>query len=577
LRVDVGQVLGRGDFQQLDGLGVAQLATDALAHVELDEARRGDFVTGHTHADAVGNQVTFLEVTEGQREGIGGHCRHVFSFGNAVTQECGRLAYRQRRLPQVLIGGVLVLPHDGQHQLVGEPVGIAPIPCAHTVNQVIKHVGAGRHGGSLAGGDVLQRAKGAGGVGGRHRGGASQDAGGLFGAVASDKGGTFSAGDGFHRAVNQPTFDIKEEVVQRLFRGLGLGAGHAEGGRDFSHVRRVGLVAGIALAKPLKTGAIDVEQLFVIGAANQAHGSQLADGRNVDGQPGDGALDHFGKCITTGRTRAGDDLGRPGFTCVGALLGFQGFGGLAGALLNLAVARIPHPVEEGIFVGQSFSGFARLTVTSAGQYARAGQLGFELFELGLGFSHAVDVLIHAGQLGVQLGSAFAGLDGFDAGIVGFLVFIERVEIPSPPKHLGVEARKEWKRIAPLLEELGLISGLDRAALALYCQAVGRLSELEMAFNGKVQGHVDTGMSYPDAVFAASRVVTPSGYEQQSVIVNLIAGHRLQVHRHLAHFGLSPSARARVQPSNYVQPSLPGIEPAPNQNAASGFAKFSLVQ
>lgn len=153
----------------------------------------------------------------------------------------------------------------------------------------------------------------------------------------------------------------------------------------------------------------------------------------------------------------------------------------------------------------------------------------------------------------------------------------RVEIPSPPKHLGVEAKKEWKRIAPLLEELGLISGLDRAALALYCQAVGRLSELEMAFNGKVQGHVNEGMSYPDAVFAASRVVTPSGYEQQSVIVNLIAGHRLQVHRHLAHFGLSPAARARVQPSNYVQPSLPGIDPAPSQNAASGFAKFSLVQ
>lgn len=151
----------------------------------------------------------------------------------------------------------------------------------------------------------------------------------------------------------------------------------------------------------------------------------------------------------------------------------------------------------------------------------------------------------------------------------------RVEIPSPPRHLGQEARKEWKRITPLLEELGLISGLDRAALALYCQAVGRLSELEMAFAGKVERYVaDEKMSYADAVFAASRVITPSGYEQQSVIVNLIAGHRLQVHRHLAHFGLSPAARARVQPSNYVQPSLPGIDPAPNQQAVTGFAKFN---
>ncbi len=149
----------------------------------------------------------------------------------------------------------------------------------------------------------------------------------------------------------------------------------------------------------------------------------------------------------------------------------------------------------------------------------------------------------------------------------------RVEIPSAPKHLGQEAKKEWKRITPLLEDLGLISGLDRAALALYCQAVGRLSELEMAFNGKVQAKVDEGMSYCDAVFDASRSVTPSGYEQQSVIVNLIAGHRLQVHRHLAHFGLSPASRARVQPSNYVQPTLPGIEPAP-QHMPQGFAQFA---
>jgi P27 family predicted phage terminase small subunit len=151
----------------------------------------------------------------------------------------------------------------------------------------------------------------------------------------------------------------------------------------------------------------------------------------------------------------------------------------------------------------------------------------------------------------------------------------RIEIPSAPRHLGQEAKKEWKRIAPLLEDLGLISGLDRAALALYCQAVGRLSELEMAFNGKVDLLVAEGLSYPDAVFQASKTTTPSGYEQQSVIVQLIGSHRLQVHRHLAHFGLSPAARARVQPSNYAQPTLPGIDPKP-ESPASGFARFAVV-
>lgn len=153
----------------------------------------------------------------------------------------------------------------------------------------------------------------------------------------------------------------------------------------------------------------------------------------------------------------------------------------------------------------------------------------------------------------------------------------RVEIPSIPKHLGPEARKEWKRITPLLEELGLISGLDRAALALYCQAVGRLTDLETSFNSKVDLKVSEGMPYADAVYEASHSITPSGYAQQSVLTQLIKSQREQVNRYLMHFGLSPAARGRVQPSNYVQPTLPGIEPAPNAaNTPTGFAKFTLV-
>jgi P27 family predicted phage terminase small subunit len=150
----------------------------------------------------------------------------------------------------------------------------------------------------------------------------------------------------------------------------------------------------------------------------------------------------------------------------------------------------------------------------------------------------------------------------------------RIEIPSAPKHLGQEARKEWKRITPLLSELGLVSGLDRTALALYCQAAGRLAELETAFNGEVARLADGGIDYADAVYKASYSVTPSGYAQQSVIVQLIKSHREQVNRYLMHFGLSPAARGRVQPSNYVQPTLPGIEPGPSARPA-GFAMFAV--
>lgn len=148
-----------------------------------------------------------------------------------------------------------------------------------------------------------------------------------------------------------------------------------------------------------------------------------------------------------------------------------------------------------------------------------------------------------------------------------------IAVPDAPRHLGREARKEWKRITPLLEELGLISGLDRAALALYCQTAGRLAELETAFNRKVDQKVGAGMDYSDAVYEVSYATTPSGYAQQSVIVQLISRNREQLHRYLQHFGLSPAARGRVQPSNNIQLGLPGVDPKPE--APAGFAMFAV--
>ena len=147
-----------------------------------------------------------------------------------------------------------------------------------------------------------------------------------------------------------------------------------------------------------------------------------------------------------------------------------------------------------------------------------------------------------------------------------------IMIPAPPKHLAKSAVKEWRRITPILEELGLISGLDVAALSLYCQSYGRLVELEMAFNARVATQVEAGEQLHDAVLKTSIGITPSGYQQQSVIVQLIRSHREEVNRYLGHFGLSPAARARVTPSNYVQESLPGIEAAPTP--ATGFARFA---
>ena len=49
-----------------------------------------------------------------------------------------------------------------------------------------------------------------------------------------------------------------------------------------------------------------------------------------------------------------------------------------------------------------------------------------------------------------------------------------VEIPRCPAHLGAEAKREWKRVSRELAGYGLLTRIDRAALALYCEAWGAL-------------------------------------------------------------------------------------------------------
>jgi phage terminase small subunit len=54
----------------------------------------------------------------------------------------------------------------------------------------------------------------------------------------------------------------------------------------------------------------------------------------------------------------------------------------------------------------------------------------------------------------------------------------QAKIPTCPAHLSPSAKAEWKRLAHMLHRLGVITELDRAALAAYCQAYGRWVEAE---------------------------------------------------------------------------------------------------
>jgi len=47
------------------------------------------------------------------------------------------------------------------------------------------------------------------------------------------------------------------------------------------------------------------------------------------------------------------------------------------------------------------------------------------------------------------------------------------KIPTCPAHLDTKARNEWKRVAPLLDSVGIMTELDRSTLAAYCEAYSR--------------------------------------------------------------------------------------------------------
>ncbi len=112
----------------------------------------------------------------------------------------------------------------------------------------------------------------------------------------------------------------------------------------------------------------------------------------------------------------------------------------------------------------------------------------------------------------------------------------KVEIPSCPKHLGREARCEWKRIARELKALGLLSKIDRAGLAAYCVSWGRWVEAE----DKLREH-------------GTIVKSPNGFAVQSPFLSVANQAMRQMTKLLAEFGMTPSSRTRVH-------SLPTEEP-----------------
>lgn len=100
--------------------------------------------------------------------------------------------------------------------------------------------------------------------------------------------------------------------------------------------------------------------------------------------------------------------------------------------------------------------------------------------------------------------------------------------PRCPAWLEDEAKKEWKRMAKQLEQLGILTEIDMAAFAGYCQAYARWKEAEeyISENGMI-------------------MKAPSGYCQQVPQVSIAQTYLKIMNRFCEQFGLTPSARSRI--------------------------------
>src|SRR5512136_1273338 len=104
----------------------------------------------------------------------------------------------------------------------------------------------------------------------------------------------------------------------------------------------------------------------------------------------------------------------------------------------------------------------------------------------------------------------------------------KLEIPSCPRHIQGESRREWKRITKELGAVGLVTRVDRAAIAAYCEAYGRWTEAVSKLHEK-----------------GLLVKAPSGYPILNPYLSIINAALDQMRKFLTEFGMTPSSRTRI--------------------------------
>jgi len=105
------------------------------------------------------------------------------------------------------------------------------------------------------------------------------------------------------------------------------------------------------------------------------------------------------------------------------------------------------------------------------------------------------------------------------------------KVPRPSRLLkgDKEAKKEWRRLAPQLHKLGLLTDMDISAFEQYCMIYGRWVRANMEL--MEQGNI---------------AINEKGTVKRNPIVEIVNKLDVEVRQQQARFGLDPSSRTRVK-------------------------------
>jgi len=109
--------------------------------------------------------------------------------------------------------------------------------------------------------------------------------------------------------------------------------------------------------------------------------------------------------------------------------------------------------------------------------------------------------------------------------------------PKCPSWLDREAKKEWKRVAPALERLGLLTEVDGAALAAYCQAYGTWVAAQKKINEYLKENGKLTYEYTNKGGGTNEVPIPE--------ISIAEKALKQMKAFCTEFGLTPSSRGRL--------------------------------